>query len=521
MNFLDAYDITDSPTALPGDQPETSLNEEVSQVVGQLSRFWGGFRKQSQAVIETARKDLGEVVSQAQKELNKLTTEAPATGSTVSASESSTEAGPSIETQTDKVDDVSTSASTSTIEISKSPDDAESTPTPSQTDSEQPPAQPQTLLARLQASLPPQLVSSVQERLPESIKHASASSLSSISLSAPDFAQLRSTIATELQKVQGSSEVLLQRVQGSGGELLQRVQGSSEELLREASEFLKDAVRVVPPEEGTSSGVVWDGTDVWMIPTYSTAEGSSPRSSTSDKGKGKERRSMDSIRAATRAEALLTQLRHDPNVVRVDPAAEGRRDAEMYRAWFEKEVEQAGGIDADFWKERIEKERNDRPEVVSLFEILVPEDMDAATFWARYFFRMHQVEHEEERRKALLQGTIGNEEDFSWEDEEEDAPGPAPGVPAPLPAAFEPFCTQPAPTSTAASTSNAAVATPPASTPAHGSPRQSSEDSFDVVSSQVSRVGSVSVISEETAAEAKAQVGDEKKDEDEADSDWE
>lgn len=47
MNFLDAYDITE-PTETPRttEGPETSLNEEVTQVVGQLSRFWGGFRKQ-------------------------------------------------------------------------------------------------------------------------------------------------------------------------------------------------------------------------------------------------------------------------------------------------------------------------------------------------------------------------------------------------------------------------------------------------------------------------------------------
>ena len=48
MNFLDAYDIASPPTPTPNtsQQPTQSLNEEVTQVVGQLSRFWGGFRKQ-------------------------------------------------------------------------------------------------------------------------------------------------------------------------------------------------------------------------------------------------------------------------------------------------------------------------------------------------------------------------------------------------------------------------------------------------------------------------------------------
>ena len=46
MNFLDTYDIA-SPNAQAGNQEvQQTLNEEVNQVVGQLSRFWGGFRKQ-------------------------------------------------------------------------------------------------------------------------------------------------------------------------------------------------------------------------------------------------------------------------------------------------------------------------------------------------------------------------------------------------------------------------------------------------------------------------------------------
>ena len=48
MNFLDTYEITGTGTSTPP-QPnpsEQSLNEEVTQVIGQLGRFWGGFRKQ-------------------------------------------------------------------------------------------------------------------------------------------------------------------------------------------------------------------------------------------------------------------------------------------------------------------------------------------------------------------------------------------------------------------------------------------------------------------------------------------
>jgi hypothetical protein len=45
MNFMDPYDIVGTGT--PPHEPEQSLNEEVSQVIGQLGRFWGDFRKQA------------------------------------------------------------------------------------------------------------------------------------------------------------------------------------------------------------------------------------------------------------------------------------------------------------------------------------------------------------------------------------------------------------------------------------------------------------------------------------------
>ena len=51
MNFLDEYDIPDPAVTAAQSGPEPSLNEEVTQVVGQLSRFWGGFRKQVGALF--------------------------------------------------------------------------------------------------------------------------------------------------------------------------------------------------------------------------------------------------------------------------------------------------------------------------------------------------------------------------------------------------------------------------------------------------------------------------------------
>ena len=52
MNFFD-YDLTRQATATPpvttanaDASTQPTLNEEVNEVVGQLGRLWGGFRKQ-------------------------------------------------------------------------------------------------------------------------------------------------------------------------------------------------------------------------------------------------------------------------------------------------------------------------------------------------------------------------------------------------------------------------------------------------------------------------------------------
>lgn len=274
------------------------------------------------------------MVSQAQKEISKLTSEVSASTTTADASEGPAEQ-PTARSPTvvDSDSTASVSASTSTISAS------DSSTTHTQAQSSEP--QEQTLLSRLQASLPPNLVSSVQKQLPDSIKHARAGSLSAL-----DFAQLRST---------------LERVQGATGEYVQRSEG----FLRDAGEFLRDAVRVIPPEaaEGGTPGVIWDGSDVWMLPT----EGAG-----SAKGKGKEREdrtssssgsrrpSVDTLRAvATRAESLLKQLRHDPEVIKADPEAD-ERAGELYNTWVASEVEtREGGIESQEWQHRVEEALND------------------------------------------------------------------------------------------------------------------------------------------------------------------
>ncbi|KAI0344732.1 hypothetical protein BDW22DRAFT_1354877 [Trametopsis cervina] len=481
MNFLDAYDITGpSVTPPPREGPEPTLNEEVTQVVGQLSRFWGGFRKQSQSVFETARKDLGQVVSQAQKEITKLTAEPSSseTATTVEEVEGETvanpsdvpEAGPSLEGTRSATEDSETSPSKKThnrnISVS---------------------AAAQNIFSRLQSSLPADLASTVQSKLPESIKQGAGSI---------DFGQLRTTLASEFQRVQ---DITRQQAE--------EYAHKSEELLRDAGEFLKDAVKVVPPEEegaAATPGVLWDGSDIWTLPEISAP------STTDSKGKGKAKGSSDQSSAeglravATRAEALLKQLKQDPEVIRADPEAD-ERAAKLWKEWHGKEIEaKEGGIESPEWQSAVKVALADPVDGGALqktMETLVPSTLSHETFWTRYFFRVHQVESEEQRRKALLQGTVESEEDIDWESDDEETVDKAATPSAPA-------------VNLAESTKTLTAIKSEAVTELSGTPsRISSEDSYDVVSSQVSNAG------DSKTEEASEDDDDEEGDDDEEEED--
>lgn len=267
---------------------------------------------QSQTALETARKDFGDVVVQAQKELSKLTTEAPA--------ESTSQEAPSEEKA--KAEGEPSSSGGDTTPSSSAPTDREpaATSTPAQ-----------TLLSRLQSVIPPNAVAAVQNSLPETLKHASENF---------DIAQLRTTLSSEFQRVQGITR-------SQAEEYVHKSEAMLRDAMKEAGEVLRDAVKVVPPEEATgsqSSGLVWDGSDMWMLP-------SDPSEST-ETAKGKENASKA---VATRAESLLKRLKHDPEILRHDPEAD-KDVRELYTHWLSTDVDvKDGGIDGEEWSANITK----------------------------------------------------------------------------------------------------------------------------------------------------------------------
>lgn len=450
MSFLDPYDISAAGTSTPPPgQPEQSLNEEVTQVLGQLNRFWGGFRKQSQTAIETARKDFSQVVTQAQKELNKYTSTEP---STASPTEGESETTPSASTPTDREESASSSTSS------------------------------QNLFSRLQSALPPTIVATVQDHIPDSLKHASENI---------DFVQLRATLSTEFQRVQGVTR-------SQAEEYVHKSETLLKEAIKEASDVLRDAVKVIPPEESNSSGLVWDGSDMWMLP----ADPSETSSSSADKGKGK----ATSQRAvATRAEALLKRLKHDSEIIRRDPEID-QGSKEVYAQWLASDVSsKEGGIDNEEWKDKINSALQDPVDGAGLKaneDTLVPLEMTRETFWTRYFFRAHQIAREEKKRQALIRRSMDNEEDFSWEDDDDDE--------VPSGALAEALQSSEGTIHPKGQPIVANTSVPPSQThtPATTSPRESSEESYDLLSS-----GNVS----ETKTSGKKAVDSS----DDGDSDWE
>ncbi|KIY49080.1 hypothetical protein FISHEDRAFT_65535 [Fistulina hepatica ATCC 64428] len=386
MNFIDAYDVSGPSTPLPGGhQRQPSLNEEVGQVIGSLGRFWGDFRRQSQSALESARKDFGQVVSQAQQELSKLGLEPSTSSSSVRSIPESTEEA------TREVNEVDADGSDETPLASPSPEIAAAAPTSSRRLSLQ------TFIGRLQSVIPPNVVNAVQANIPEGVRHATDN---------VDLVQLRNTLSNEFHRVQGVTKAQAE-------EYLHKSEEMFREAWKDAEVVIKDAVKIIPPEQAGSSSaeLIWDGSDMWMLPSASP-EGA-------DKGPT---RSDTPRSVATRAEALLGYLRTDPEIIKRDPGGEASI-SEMYSKWSDAEWEEAHGFQGEKWKAQSQDALADATGGSSLkatFDCLVPSSMHENEFWKRYFFRVYQIHTEEEKRKALLQASLGNEEDISWEEEDED-----------------------------------------------------------------------------------------------------
>ena len=339
------------------------------------------------------------MVTQAQREIGKLTT--------TETQPNTSEAGDEEESDVEESADTPTAATTPPASTEPGGEASASSTTTTTT--------AQSFFARLQSSIPPNIVSAVQAQLPDSLQNAQHI----------DLAQLGSTLSAEFQRVQGVT-----RAQAK--EYVHKSEALLRDVMKEAGEVLQEAVKVIPPEEGGSDvPVAWDGSDIWMLPTLAANADGSTTAGSASKGKGKEidsgpssgRPSEDARRAvATRAESLLKQLRSNPEIIKLDPAVDTSKDA--YLTWADESEATGEGFGTKVWGEHVAEALSDPSSGAALqatFDALgmisfissilttsflppVPSSMPEEVFWVRYFFRVHQIEAEESRRKTLLQG---------------------------------------------------------------------------------------------------------------------
>jgi hypothetical protein len=363
-------------------------------------------------LVNKAREDIAPYVSKAKEELNKFGEQAknsaaagqavatgaapppsdnlvPGGGSTASSS-SSISSSASAETlgPTSTVTDQPKEATMGDIsfygEVMTSPNSGTAPPLPDEA-----PAQVNALLHKMQA-----LQTQIQAN--------------------PSIAQLSRTLPN-LSQIQGNIATLQSRLPGQ----LSGAEAYLGRATKEFSDLLKDAVRVVPPTADAAAG-----------------------SSTATTSRG----------AMTRKEGLLHRLRSDPQVMLVDPAQppaelpadaaattetaesvaakvddfKSRTDAREDFAKFLQAIEDEGGLEGEGWRAKVEGELalgdGEGSALAGTLAALgahvseslcrraekdarlVPAKMPAEAFWTRYFFRVHQIDEDDARRRQVLEG---------------------------------------------------------------------------------------------------------------------
>ncbi|BDD62915.1 hypothetical protein MPDQ_007889 [Monascus purpureus] len=86
------------------------------------------------------------------------------------------------------------------------------------------------------------------------------------------------------------------------------------------------------------------------------------------------------------------------------------------------------GFNVDSKTNAIATDLETYPELRSVMEKLVPEKVEYADFWCRYYFLRLVVETEEKKRRELLKGAVDDEEEVGWDDDS-DSESESPSTP--------------------------------------------------------------------------------------------
>ncbi|KAL4869068.1 hypothetical protein BDV12DRAFT_168547 [Aspergillus spectabilis] len=148
---------------------------------------------------------------------------------------------------------------------------------------------------------------------------------------------------------------------------------------------LRDAVTIVPPEDEAGSKVLFESKD---------AEGKR-------------------VIHATRFEAQLHVIHTTLDSFIKDPVSD---EWPAFQKSFSVD-DKTAAIAADLEK---------YPELRAAMEKLVPEKVQYADFWSRYYFLRLVIETEEQKRKELLKGaSVKEDEEVGWDDDSDDTDSPS------------------------------------------------------------------------------------------------
>ncbi|GAA93609.1 uncharacterized protein L969DRAFT_91275 [Mixia osmundae IAM 14324] len=456
-------DSTPTPDRQQDQQASTgvvNLDEELKNLavglgsVGQsLGSFWGSFKKQGAAAYEAtqrelnqrteaARKDLTPLISKAREELGKIGEQALATASAGQAS-SNEDKDDDTRTQTDDGSPGEQLATPVSKGKERELDAVGPVPAIAQEDASFTystldgviiSTRPEANATAPELDLAPAIASTQKFFASIQAQIQANSNVAAISKAVPNLTQLQAQLEKLPLQVQEQLHKLpIENSTKIAEGYLQKGEAYFTKAGKEIGDLLKDAVKVVPPSEADQRAAreaAWQSKGGMV---------------------------------AARTDSLLHRLRSDPNVFLVDPAqpavsiqvtdtagqhaapaadsAARQREAtssesRMLYARFLQELEDKGGFESSFWKDQIAAElarpRGEGALLQGSFEAVVPSRITAEAFWARYFFRVRQIEVDEAKRKQVLADAKSQEEeDFSWDnDEDEDAEAAAPATTA-------------------------------------------------------------------------------------------
>ncbi|KAF2870332.1 hypothetical protein BDV95DRAFT_595850 [Massariosphaeria phaeospora] len=146
--------------------------------------------------------------------------------------------------------------------------------------------------------------------------------------------------------------------------------------------FLRDAVTIAPPEGG-------EGADDGRV-LFESKDSSGKK-----------------VVHATRFDAQLHVIHSSLESFLKDPVSP------EWESWKK-------GFDVEQKTDAISKDLDKHEELRHAMEQCVPEKVEYAAFWCRYYFLRHVIETDEQRRREMLKASTPADEEVSWDEDSED-----------------------------------------------------------------------------------------------------